>query len=57
VLTGKWFATAKDAGYYDYAIHLANLSPVDIKTPSRAARDFNDTQRDLLLKQAWQHCI
>lgn len=41
---GKWFATAKDAGYYDYAIHLANLSPVDIKTLSRAARDFNDSQ-------------
>ena len=46
LLAGKWFATAKDAGYYDYAIHLANQSPVDIKTLSRAARDFNDSQTE-----------
>lgn len=40
---GKWFATAKDAGYYGYAIWLANQSPVDIKTLGRAVRDFNDS--------------
>lgn len=43
LVAGKWFATAKDVGYYDYAIHLANLSPVDIKTLSRATHDFNDS--------------
>jgi hypothetical protein len=37
---GKWFATAKDAGLLDLAIELANRSPSDPRTLTRAARDF-----------------
>lgn len=37
---GKWFAAAKDAGLLDAAIALANESPCDPKTLTRAARDF-----------------
>lgn len=36
---GKWFAAAKTAGLFDEAIALANASPCDPKTLSRAARD------------------
>jgi hypothetical protein len=39
---GKWFATAKDARLYDEAIALANQSPCDLRTLTRAARDFAD---------------
>jgi hypothetical protein len=41
---GKWFAAAKDAGLFDVAIELANASPTDPRTLSRAARDFAETQ-------------
>jgi hypothetical protein len=37
---GKWFATAKEAGLLDLAIELANRSPSDPRTLTRAARDF-----------------
>jgi hypothetical protein len=37
---GKWFAAAKDAGLFDEAIALANRTPCDPKTLTRAARDF-----------------
>ena len=37
---GKWFAAAKDAGLLDGAIALANRTPCDPKTLTRAARDF-----------------
>lgn len=37
---GKWFAAAKDAKLFDEAIALANASPCDPKTLTRAARDF-----------------
>ncbi len=37
---GKWFAAAKDAGLFDLAIELANTSPTDPRTLTRAARDF-----------------
>ncbi|RDK04875.1 hypothetical protein [Cupriavidus lacunae] len=37
---GKWFAAAKDAGLLDLAIELANASPTDPRTLTRAARDF-----------------
>lgn len=37
---GKWFAAAKDAGFFELAIELANRSPADPKTLIRAARDF-----------------
>ncbi len=41
---GKWFAAAKWAGFYDRAIELANASPCDPKTLTRAARDMAQTQ-------------
>jgi tetratricopeptide (TPR) repeat protein len=37
---GKWFATAKEVGLFDEAIQLANQTPCDPKTLTRAARDF-----------------
>ncbi|MBI5627891.1 MAG: hypothetical protein HY953_03145, partial [Candidatus Rokubacteria bacterium] len=37
---GKWFATAKEVGLFDEAIRLANQTPSDPKTLTRAARDF-----------------
>lgn len=37
---GKWFAAAKDAGFFEVAIELANRSPSDPRTLIRAARDF-----------------
>lgn len=37
---GKWFAAAKDLKLYDQAIALANRTPCDPKTLTRAARDF-----------------
>jgi hypothetical protein len=41
---GKWFAAAKDAGLFAIAIELANASPTDPRTLTRAARDFAETQ-------------
>jgi len=37
---GKWFAAAKDAKLFDEAVALANATPCDPKTLTRAARDF-----------------
>jgi hypothetical protein len=37
---GKWFAAAKDAGFYEQALALASRTPCDPKTLSRAARDL-----------------
>ena len=37
---GKWFAAAKDAKLFDEAVALANRTPCDPKTLTRAARDF-----------------
>ena len=39
---GKWFAAAKSAGLYEEAAALAEASPCDPKTLTRAARDFKD---------------
>ena len=39
---GKWFATAKEVGLLDLAIELANRSPTDPQTLTRAGRDFMD---------------
>lgn len=39
---GKWFATAKSLGLYDEAVELANTTPCDPKTLTRAARDFSE---------------
>lgn len=41
---GKWFATAKEIELYDLALELANLTPCDPKTLTRAARDYLDTK-------------
>nr|MBS0021312.1 hypothetical protein [Gammaproteobacteria bacterium] len=41
---GKWFATAKDLKLHDLALGLANKSPCDPKTLTRAARNHLDTQ-------------
>ncbi|GAB4482862.1 MAG: hypothetical protein OHK0044_31950 [Burkholderiaceae bacterium] len=41
---GKWFAAAKDGGLYDEAIALAQRTPCDPRTLTRAARDFAATK-------------
>jgi len=41
---GKWFAAAKAAGLYAEAIELANRTPCDPKTLTRAARDLKGTE-------------
>jgi hypothetical protein len=41
---GKWFATAKELELYDLALELANRSPCDPKTLTRAARDYLDSE-------------
>lgn len=49
---GKWFATAKELGFYDLALKLANRSPCDPKTLTRAARDYLDSEPTLALGSA-----
>lgn len=46
---GKWFAAAKDAGFFELAIELANQSPSDPRTLIRAARDFVTEQPEFAL--------
>ena len=41
---GKWFAAAKSAGLYAQAIELANRTPCDPRTLTRAARDMQNTE-------------
>ncbi len=41
---GKWFAAAKSVGLYDEAVELANRTPCDPKTLTRAARDMAETE-------------
>ncbi len=41
---GKWFAAAKSEGLYEQAIELANRTPCDPKTLTRAARDMAETE-------------
>ena len=36
---GKWFASAKSAGLYDEAVELANMTPCDPRTLTRAAKE------------------
>lgn len=36
---GKWFAAAKEAGFLDLALSLANRTPCDPRTLTRAAKD------------------
>lgn len=37
---GKWFAEAKNAGFFELAIELANRSPSDPRMLIRAAKDY-----------------
>ncbi len=46
---GKWFAAAKDSGFFELAIELANRSPADPKTLIRAARDYAVEQPEFAL--------
>jgi hypothetical protein len=41
---GKWFAAAKDAGLYKEALALAERTPCDPRTLTRAARDHVDDE-------------
>ena len=41
---GKWFAAAKDAGLFPEALVLAERTPCDPKTLTRAARDHGEDQ-------------
>ena len=43
---GKWFAAAKSAGLLSQAANLAQTSPCDPKTLTRAARDFASSEPD-----------
>jgi tetratricopeptide (TPR) repeat protein len=47
---GKWFATAKAVGLFDEAIRLANRTPCDPKTLTRAARDFADARPEFAVE-------
>ncbi len=49
---GKWFAAAKSAGLFESAIALANASPTDPKTLTRAARDFIADQPTFAMEAA-----
>ncbi|MBA1446017.1 MAG: hypothetical protein M3H12_13420 [Chromatiales bacterium] len=49
---GKWFATAKDLKLYDLALVLANRTPCDPKTLTRASRDYLDTEPAFALGSA-----
>ena len=49
---GKWFATAKELGFYDLALELANQSPCDPKTLTRAARDYLGSELTFALGSA-----
>lgn len=41
---GNWFAAAKEIRLFDLALELANRSPCDPKTLTRAARDIFDSE-------------
>ena len=41
---GKWFTAAKSVGLFDDAIALANRTPCDPRTLTRASRDFVDKE-------------
>ena len=49
---GKWFATAKNLKFYEYALQLANQSPCEPKTLTRAARDFLESEPEFALGAA-----
>lgn len=47
---GKWFAAVKDAKLFDEAITLANATPCDPRTLTRAARDFGESNPKFALE-------
>ncbi len=47
---GKWFAAAKSAGLLREAVKLANRSPCDPRTLTRAARDMKDKEPHFALE-------
>lgn len=49
---GKWFATAKTLKRYDLALELAQVSPCDPKTLTRAARDHLTKEPEFALGAA-----
>ncbi len=49
---GKWFATAKQIKLFDLALDLANRSPCDPKTLTKAARDYLDAEPAFALGSA-----
>ena len=49
---GKWFATSKELELYELALDLANRSPCDPKTLTRAARDYLDSAPEFALGSA-----
>lgn len=49
---GKWFATAKELKLYELALKLANRSPCDPKTLTRAARDYLEVAPEFALGSA-----
>ncbi len=49
---GKWFATAKEIEFYDLALELANRTPCDPRTLTRAARDYLDAEPAFALGSA-----
>jgi hypothetical protein len=46
---GKWFAAAKDAGFFELAIELVNEHPADPRTLIRAAKEFAFTKPDFAI--------
>jgi hypothetical protein len=49
---GKWFAAANELRLCDLALDLANRSPFDPRTLTRAARDYLDTEPEPALGSA-----
>jgi hypothetical protein len=49
---GKWFAAAKDSGFFDLAIELANTSASDPRTLIRAANQYGLEQPEFALAAA-----
>ncbi|MDD3581798.1 MAG: hypothetical protein PHW74_12350 [Desulfobacca sp.] len=50
---GRWFATAKELGFYEIAIAIARHSPCEPKTLNRAAKDYLAVNPHFALDSAW----
>lgn len=46
---GKWFASAKTAGFFDLAIALISNNPADPKTLARAAKEYASKKPDFAI--------